>query len=482
MTLAESPHDANVLWAGADDGMVNVTFDGGNNWKNVSPGPEGIINSIEVSPHDAQTVYITVMRYKFNDMQPYIYKSVNGGQSWSKVIQGIPDGAYARVVREDPDRKGLLYAGTERGVYISFDAGTSWKELKLNLPMVPITDLMVHKKDLLAATHGRAFWILDDLTPLHQLNSQVAASSTFLYKPRDIINAQSFGTSNNPAIGKNPNPGAAINYYLKEIDKDDSIALTIDIKDADGNLLRSFSSDHEDKSSQMPRQPGMNVLFWDLNTANIKVSEGVMPAGPGRELEGYNVGPGSYTVSLTHGSYTQDQTFDVLPDPRDGLSAAVIAQKMDIVKNLYKEVVALYKGLDDLQEVRKQIKNMTDRLPNDEEINEMGNSINESIDEVENELISPKQETFQDIINYRNKLDLQLYNLMQTINFNIPPVTEGEKALAKELLEKWDAVDGKLSKVLNEDIGEFNQLLRDKGIQYIAPTEKEDKKEKDKAL
>lgn len=477
MTIAESPHDPNVLWTGADDGLVHVTMDGGENWANVSPGPEGIINSIDVSPHDANTVYVSIMRYKFNDMKPYIYKTTNGGQSWANMVNGIPDRAYARALREDPNRQGLLYAGTERGVYISFDAGASWKELKLNMPMVPITDLMVHQKDLLAATHGRGFWILDDLTPLHQLSPQVANSQTFLFAPRDVINAQSFGTSENPTVGKNPNPGAGIKYYIKEVNEEDSLALAITIRDAEGNILREYTSDNKDKSAQTTKVAGMNVLFWDLNTANIKVSEGVMPAGPSKQLAGYNVGPGTYTVTLAHGDYSQEQSFNVLPDPRDGLSVEVIAQKMAIVKDLYNEVEALYRGLDDLQEVRKQIKNMTDRVPNDEEINEMGESINQSIDEVENELISPKQETFQDIINYRNKLDLQLYNLMQTINGNIPPVTEGEKALAIELLEKWDAVEIKLNKVLDEDIRDFNQLLRDKGVQYIAPSEKKEKKE-----
>ena len=477
MTIAESPHSADIIWTGADDGMVQLTTDGGANWKNVSPGLEGIINSIEVSPSDPNTVYISLMRYKFNDFKSYIFKSTNNGASWVNMSNGIPEGAYTRVVREDPNRKDLLYAGTERGVYISFDGAASWKKLDLNLPNVPITDLKVHKDDLLAATHGRAFWILDDLTPLHQINAQIANSTIYLYKPRTVINAQSFGTSKNPTIGTNPNPGAGIRYYLKDINEADSTVLNIKIKDASGDLLRSFATDAEKKNQQAPMKKGMNVLFWDLNTENLQVSEGVMPAGPSKELGGYNVGPGIYSVELNYGDLKQTQTFDIIADPRDEVSPSEMALKIALVKQLYNEIEAIYRGLDNLQEVRDQIDQMTDRMPLDQDINGMGDNIMNMINDVEGELISPKQETFQDIINYRNQLDLQMYELMQGINNGVPPITEGQKELAKELSKEWQQLELQLNGILTNDISEFNQLLKDKGVQYIAPSQKEDKKE-----
>jgi photosystem II stability/assembly factor-like uncharacterized protein len=480
MTIAESPHDAKVIWTGADDGFVHITTDGGANWQNISPGPEGIINSIEVSPHDKGTIYLTLMRYKFNDFKSYIYKSTNNGQSWTNMSNGIPEGAYARVVREDPNKRGLLYAGTERGVYVSFDAGASWKALKLDLPMVPITDLKVHHNDLLAATHGRGFWILDDLTPLQQLSVQVASSDIYLYQPREVINAQSFSTAKIPGMGTNPNPGAGIKYYLKDVPKKDTLELTIEIKNADGEVLRKYSSSAKKKNHQASKKSGMNVLFWDLAVEPIKVSEGVMPAGPLGEISGYTVGTGTYTVELSYKEAKLSQVFMVQPDPRDNVAAEVMTQKLSMVKTLYNEIESIYRGLDDLQEVREQVERMTKRMPDDVEINEMGDDIMDKINGVENKLISPKQKTFQDIINYRNMLDLQLKNLMQTIDGNIPPITEGEKELMKELLDQWQAVEIELNGVLTEDIGDFNQLLKDKGVQYIAPTETKDK-EKEKS-
>lgn len=480
MTIAESPHDANIIWTGADDGTVHFTADGGENWQHVSPGPEGIINSIEVSPHKAGTVYITLMRYKFNDFKSYIYKTTNSGQTWTNMSAGIPDGAYARVVREDANKQGLLYAGTERGVYVSFDAAESWKKLKLNMPMVPVTDLKVHHDDLLAATHGRGFWILDDLTPLQQLNTQVAGSNIYLYQPRDVINDQSYSTAKIPGIGTNPTPGAGIKYYLKDIAEKDSIELLISIKDSEGNELRNYSSEAKKKNHKASKKSGMNVLFWDLATEPIKVSKGVMPAGPSGEISGYTVGPGVYTVEISFGENNLKQVFTVKADPRDKVSAQDMTLKLSMVKTLYNEIDAIYRGLDNLQEVRIQIEQMNKRMPDDTEINEMGDEIMEKINDVENELISPQQETFQDIINYRNKLDLQLKNLMQTIDGNPPPVTEGEKALMKALLEQWEGVEIKLNGILTDDIGNFNQLLKDKNVQYIAPTEKKEK-EKEKS-
>ena len=474
MFIAESPHDPNIIWTGADDGLVHLSRDGGATWQKQEPAGEGIINSMEVSPHDPGTVYITVMKYKFNDFKPYIYTTTDYGATWTNKTKGIPEGAYARAVRSDPDRKGLLYAGTERGIYVSFDDAASWTHFKRNLPMVPITDIMVHKQDLLAATHGRGFWILDDLTPLHQLNGEVASSSIHLYKPKDVVQTLTGGRSSNPTIGTNPYPGALIKYFVKDVAEDDSLELTLEIFDAAGSLVRKLSNLDEVKANKIKKEEGMNVAHWDLTISPIKPSAGVM----NQNISGYHATPGNYTVRLRHADYEATQSITVLPDPRDGATPAQLMEKDNIVKSIYGDLTDLYQSMRQLQDVRVQVKTMTERLSDDEEVELAGDDINNKIDKTEADLISPKQETFQDIINFRNKLDVQLSNLMQTIDANQPPLTGGEKELYKQLSSEWKKIQQDVVQILEVDVAGFNKMLRDKGIEYIAPKEKTEENKK----
>jgi len=480
MSLAESPHDSDVIYAGADDGLMHVTKDGGNNWQKITPAGEGIINSIDVSPHDAGTVYITVMKYKFNDFVPYIYKSTNFGTNWSLITKGIPNRAYARVVREDPNRKDLLYAGTELGIYISFDGGVQWSPFKLNMPKAPILDLMVHNNDLLAATSGRAFWILDDLTPLHQLRDEIKNANVYLYEPAEIIKTGAF-YMDVPVVGagKNPFPGASIKYYLKEVTENDTLPLTLEIMNSSREVLRTLSSDSEQKWNKIEKKAGMNVGKWDLRRANIEPTKGAFVASfDNSGYQGYQVGPGSYLVKLTYGEYAQEQSFEVVKDPRDEVTISQINDQQKTLNNLYESLHDLNKSLSKLKQVREQVNQMIDREQNDEEIKESGDQIKKKVGEVEEELISPKQETFQDIINYRNKLDVQLYQLMQTIDGSVPPLTNGEQELYDELKESWEIQKGELEKILNNDVPAFNKLLKEKGVEYIAPQkEKKDSEE-----
>ncbi|MEQ8715306.1 MAG: glycosyl hydrolase [Cyclobacteriaceae bacterium] len=476
MSLAESPHDANVIYTGADDGLVHVTKDGGANWQNVSPGPEGIINSIEVSPHDPGTVYITIMRYKLSDFKPYIYKSTNYGTGWVQIERDIPVGAYARVVREDPSRKDLLYAGTERGLYISFDGGAKWTKWQANLPIVPITDLMVHQNDLIVATHGRAYWIMDDIKPLHQVTDAVANSKAYLYEPKDVVKTNGFNFFfPMPGVGKNPYTGASIKYYMGEIPENDSIPVKLEIMDNSGNVIRTMSSDAKNKSNMIGKKEGMNVAKWDLKVEDLEPAKGVyVMSFTGTAMKGYTVGPGTYTAKLTYGDLEQTQSFAVVQDPRDEASAQDVAAQQDMVKKIYDDIANLYDGVSQMQQVRDQVAEWMDRMEDDEDIKEQGTQLKEKIDEVEGTLISPKQTTFQDVINFRSQLDHQLHNLMNTIDGNTPPVTKGEKDLYQELNKMWMERKGPMEKVLNEDVPAFNELLKSKGAEYIAPKEKKE--------
>jgi hypothetical protein len=251
----ESPVQQGVIWTGSDDGLVQLTRDGGKTWENVTPKnnmPEWIqINSIEASPHDARTAYVAATMYKWDDFRPYLYKTNDYGKSWKKITNGIPEEAFTRVVREDPNRRGLLYAGTETGIYVSFDDGENWQSLQLNLPIVPITDLVIHKreKDLIAATQGRAFWIIDDLTTLHQIpDAAGSAGKPYLFKPEDTYLMEGGNVSPDAPMGKNPSSGAVIYYYLKN---KPTGQVTLEFLDQSGKSIKKFTS----KAQEMPTTP-----------------------------------------------------------------------------------------------------------------------------------------------------------------------------------------------------------------------------------
>jgi hypothetical protein len=238
--IEESPLKEGVIWVGSDDGLVHVTQDGGTTWSNVTPQglKESIMNVVEPSPHDSATAYIAVMGYKMNDFTPYIFKTNDYGVTWIKIVNGIPGDTFARTVREDPNRKELLYTGTETGVFVSFNDGTQWHPLQNNLPEVPITDLRIKRKDLVVATQGRALWILDDLTPLHQISDAIAKADYYLYKPNEVHTKLSVAYSIDGGFGKNPPQGAQINYVLnKEISENTPISL--EIMDNSGEVVHS---------------------------------------------------------------------------------------------------------------------------------------------------------------------------------------------------------------------------------------------------
>ncbi|HSD72948.1 MAG TPA: glycosyl hydrolase, partial [Thermoanaerobaculia bacterium] len=282
-TIVESPQEAGTIWVGTDDGLVQLTRDAGKTWKNVTPKgiPEWIqINSIEVSPHDRATAYIAATMYKFDDFHPFLYRTNDYGKTWARIDAGIPAGAFTRVVREDPSRRGLLYAGTETGLYVSFDDGGSWQPMQLNLPVVPITDLAVKEKDLVVATQGRAFWILDDLTPLHEYKPSIAAERVHLFPPRPAVRMESGGFEDEGvprALGKNPPNGVVVSYWLREKPGEKEI-LTVEVLEGD-KILRTYSSEKKeptdiglpvgpppDEERDKPLEPkaGLNRLTWDM--------------------------------------------------------------------------------------------------------------------------------------------------------------------------------------------------------------------------
>jgi photosystem II stability/assembly factor-like uncharacterized protein len=307
--IAASRVDKNVIWTGSDDGLIYITRDNGKKWVNVTPAdlPEWTrINIIEASPFEAGTAYVAANRYQLNDDRPLIYKTADYGKTWKLLVRGIPANVFARTVREDPVRKGLLYAGTETGVYVSMNDGQDWQPLQLNLPVVPITDLTIKDNDLIAATQGRAFWVLDDLTMLHQLRGDALSQDVHLFKPRDVYRPTSRrgGRGGGPGVGQNPPSDVVVPYYFKT---KPTGAVTMEFLDSAGSVIKSFA--------KVPSDAGMNRFEWDLRYPDARAIEGETHLAGG-SLRGPTAVPGTYRVKLTAGGAAQEQTFAILKDPR----------------------------------------------------------------------------------------------------------------------------------------------------------------------
>src|SRR5689334_5838995 len=375
--IMESPHEKGVIYTGSDDGFVYVTRDGGANWKNITPKglAECLINSIEVSPHDKATVYIATTRYKFNDHTPALYKSTDYGNTWTKITNGLPANAFTRVVREDDVRRDLLFAGTERGVFISWDGGKNWSPFQLNLPVTPITDLRVHTGNLIAATSGRAFWILDNLSVIRQYKGN--PTSFALYRPDDtyLVNGGSEldrtddeFTGANTFRGVNPATGLVVYYQLPELQKNDEI--TMEIKDAAGTTVRSFSSKADEKfvrydsgprpDPTLPKGKGLNRFVWDMRYQT-------MPGIPDVDMEtsyaGHKAPPGKYSIALTIGNQTVSTEVEILANPLYPTDAATYKQYHSTMWAMERDLTAMHVMVNSLYEKQKQLESLLGSLP-----------------------------------------------------------------------------------------------------------------------
>jgi photosystem II stability/assembly factor-like uncharacterized protein len=461
-SLVESPHQAGTLWAGSDDGLVHLTREGGNHWENVTPSGmnEAKVNAIEVSPHDPAGAYLAVTRYLLGDPKPYIFKTGDYGKSWTTIVTGIDDGEPVRVVREDPGRRGLLYAGTERGVYVSFDDGAEWQSLRLNLPAVPVTDLAIRREDLVASTEGRGFWILDDLTPLQQMNETVAGRSAHLFAPRKAYRT----AGNAPAatgVGRNAPAGAILHYYLARIPAD---GVRLQITDDSGERIRTFTS--------LPLRAGMNRLVWDLRHEDaVRVPGTFMAADFFGTVPGHRVPPGTYRVELMLGDVRLSETVEVAPDPRVEVTADDFRKQEELLAAIGRSIDHIHRSIAAMQRVRDQVILAVERaagLPGADEVEEAGGRLEERISRWEEKLIQTRLETIMDAVNFPTRLNEQFLFLKGAVASADARPTASQRERYQELEAAWAARRQEM-KLLLDEVMAFNDLLRRKDVPAVVP-------------
>jgi photosystem II stability/assembly factor-like uncharacterized protein len=480
-SLAESFHDPDILWVGTDDGLVNITRDGGKNWENITPKemPQwGLISMIEPSTFDPGAAYVAVDCHELDDFKPYIYKTEDFGKSWKKITNGMPDNSFVRVVREDPKRKGLLYAGTETGVFVSFDDGRNWQTLQLNLPVVPVHDMVVKENDLIAATHGRSFWILDDLTPLHQITDEIANSDIFLFKPRDAYRVGGWGWPR-PNVGQNPPAGSVIYYYLKGKHKDPVI---LEFMDAEGNVIQKFTSRRREGaepgamasrfqrgwSQPVPAEEGMNRFIWNMGYPDAERVPGAVLWGG--MLGGPTAVPGIYQVRLKVGERTMTQTWEWKKDPQLPTTQEEFQEQFDFLIKIRDKITEVNRAINQLRDVKKQIDDLAMKIKSHEkgkEVIDAGMRLKEKLTSVEDVLIQSKSKSGQDPLNYPILLDNKIAALASVVSSADARPTDGSYDVFKELEAKADQQLIKLKEILKTDLTAFNKMVKEADIPTI---------------
>ncbi|HEY0604275.1 MAG TPA: hypothetical protein VGD58_15250 [Herpetosiphonaceae bacterium] len=515
--FAESPHEPGVLWAGSDDGVLHISRNGGESWDKITPSelPEWtMISCIELSPYDKATAYVAGTRYKLDDYRPYLYKTTDYGQSWQKIDAGIPEHDFTRVIRVDPERQGLLYAGTETGLYISFDDGANWQRFQLNLPITPIHDLLIKDSDLIAGTHGRSIWILDDLTPLRQLQDADMEQAAHLFTPRPTIQqVQSIDwTGSNPGknylsssggafvhkktpenatirsfldAGENPPAGVIVTYHLKEAP---SGTISLSFRTGSGKLIRTFTS--RDLSADKPKagekkkssadenelkisaNSGWNRFVWDMRHAPGTTVEGMEPdedfaaAGP-------RIAPGTYQVELTVGEQKLSQTFEIICDPSAPAAQEDLQAQYDLLVQIHERINQTAIAINRMRDLRQQLDGWAKRVEGRDgttEIAEAATTLKEQVLEIEKTLLIPDMRSgWGDKLNAGARLLEQITALPSVVALgNYRPTDQAYEAF-EHLSGKIQTQLDRLDQLIESEIPQLNAKIAASGLGAVEP-------------
>jgi hypothetical protein len=473
-----------VIWTGSDDGLVHITRDGGATWTNVTPPglAECLINAIEVSPHDKAVAYVATTRYKFNDHNPALYKTTDYGKTWTNISKGIPQGAFTRVVREDDQRKDLLFAGTEQGVFLSWNGGKDWHPFQLNLPITPITDLRVHLNNLIASTSGRSFWILDDLNVLRQFNNEPTALT--LFKPQNAVLAN--GSSEldssdtefdgtNPYHGVNPANGVVFYYHLPELKKDERI--TLEILDADGKLIHSFTSVKDSLFKKYdggpPAEPvlakakGLNRFVWNMRYPTLP---GIPFAYIEGSYRGHKAIPGKYSANLKWGDRIGKTEFEILPNPLYSIDAATYNEYHKLMSSMEASLSEMHQLVNSVYAKQLQLAELLHSLPSDSKFDafkKQGNELVQKMKSWDEDMVQRKAKAYDDVDNFDNKFTANFMFLINHTESDIPRVNKPSLDRLSELSDEWSGLKKRAEEILNADIPSLNKAAWELGLGAI---------------
>ncbi|WP_019671290.1 WD40/YVTN/BNR-like repeat-containing protein [Eudoraea adriatica] len=466
----ESPLKEGLLWVGSDDGLIHVSKNGGESWENVTPAnmPEwSMINSIEPSAFDEGTCYVAATRYKLGDFKPYLYKTSDFGKTWKKITNGINNEHFTRVLREDPKRKGLLYAGTETGMYISFNDGQNWQAFQLNLPIVPVTDLTIKDDNLIVATQGRSLWIIDDLTVLHQLNSANKNAATVLFKPKDAYRTKGRAASEpSKTEGQNHPEGVITQFYLKDWDKKDSIALTY--MSMSGDTLANFNTYSDKKENKLMVNNGGNTHVWDTRGEGAEKLEGMILWSA--NLDGAKAVPGSYKVYLNRNGASISETFTILPDPRAEVSLADMQKQYDFITDINSTVDKAHKSIKKIRKITSRLNAFTEQYKGNSETKDLvekAGEMKKGFEEIEKALYQTKNRSGQDPLNFPIRLTNKLAHLNSLVSMDDFPPTDQDIVVKNELTTKINAQLVTFDTMVDKEIKEFNEAFNDLKLNYL---------------
>ena len=464
----ESSIKEGLMWVGSDDGLIHLKKDGGNNWENVTPSnmPKWLmINSIEPSPFDPAVCYVAGTLYKTGDFKPYLYKTSDYGKTWSLITNGIKSEHFTRVLRADPEKKGILYAGTESGMYISFDDGNSWNSFQLNLPIVPITDLTIKENSLIVATQGRSIWALDDLTVLHQIDQNTVNEEINLFKPKTSYRTRGRGGKETLTEGTNLPNGVIVHFNVKNFspDKDE---LSIHFKEQDGTIIKTYKSN--DEIDKLEIKTGGNTFVWNTLYEGAEILDSMIFWSA--SFSGAKAVPGKYKVVLEKNGESQEQEFEILPDPRSEVSISQMRLQFDFVNKVNATVDKAHKAIKNIRQIRKKLEEFDSNFSENESVInlvEKAKQLNSSLTEIEKALYQTKNRSRQDPLNFPIKLTNKLGHLNSLVTSNDFPPTNQDELVRKELTAEVENHILKYQKLVSKDLKYFNEEFASLNLDYL---------------